>query len=67
MRSRRYQTQSSLHYPLGEVYRSKILSRRLFTSSSARFWLEQCSPVGEQDPYKLLDSVREVLAPTSLD
>ena len=66
MRSRRYRTQSSLRYPLGASYLSKILLRRLLTSSSARFWLEQCSPVGKQVPCELLESAREVLAPATL-
>ena len=34
-------------------------------SSSARFWLEQCSPVGEQVRNELFESAREVLAPTT--
>ena len=66
MRSRRFLTQTSLRYPLGGSYLSKILSRRLLTSSSARFWLEQCSPVGEQVPYEVSKSAREMLAPTVL-
>ena len=56
------QTQGSHSYPLVAIDLSNILSRRLFTSSSARFCLEHASSVDEQDPCHLPDSVSDVLA-----
>lgn len=60
------QMQGSRHGPLGAIYLSNILSRRLLTSLSARFCLEQEKSAGEQDPCQLTDPISDMLASRNL-
>ena len=54
--------QGSRRCPLGAIYMADILSRRLLTSSSARFWLEQDPSADEQNPCHFSDSASDILA-----